>query len=310
MKREELLKYCETLSDEELHRLAAEDRARGIPIPPEVLELFRSLDDVTDVQELWIKTAKSPDSRGTHVFVAAPKEKLSGKAPVVINVHGGGWCKPHGERDIYFCRRLAAKTGCVAVDVDYVLAPEYPYPAALEEIEGFLDELPGLLPDWGGDPENVVFCGQSAGGNLLGGVSHRKKYTKNLNVRAQILAYAPCDNYNSHFGDEDLDPRGMATEYYGFYYNRNMEERKNPDVSLVFATGKDLEGVPPTDIITAGRDNLKAEAETYFNLLQSAGIPCTYHCFENSRHGFLINLVDEWEEAEAYVLEKLKQHFA
>lgn len=310
MKRDEFLKYCETLSKEELHQRAQADRDRGIPLSPEALAQFHSLDDVTQVQEFSLKTACTPDPKGTHIYVVKPLTPASDRLPVVINVHGGGWCKPHSDRDLHFCRRLANKLGCLVVDVDYVLAPEYPYPAALKEIEALLNELPKFLPEWGGNPKNVVFCGQSAGGNLLGGVSHRKKYTKDLTVKAQILAYSPCDNYSNHFGDADLDQRGMATEYYGFYYNQSMEERKNSDVSLTFATTEDLKGIPPTDVITGGQDNLCPEAKRYFELLQAHGVPSTYRCFEQSRHGFVINLVDEWQEAETYILGLLRTYFA
>lgn len=310
MKRDEFLRHCETLSKEELHQLAQADRNRGLPIPPEVQAMFHSLDDQIPAEEFWLKTACTPDPRGTHIFVLKPVPPTSTPLPVVINVHGGGWCKPHSDRDLYFCRRLVKALGYLVVDVDYVLAPEYPYPAALEEIEALLNELPRLLPQWGGDPQNVVFCGQSAGGNLLGGVSHRKRYTKELTVKAQILAYPPCDNFTSHFGDEDLDERGMATEYYGFYYNQSIEERKNTDVSLTFATEADLTGLPPTDIITGGLDNLCPEGKRYFDLLQAHGVPSTYRCFEKSRHGFVVNLMDQWQEGESYILSLLKEHFA
>lgn len=310
MKRDEFLKYCETLSKEELHQLAKADRERGIPLSPEARAQFNSLDGETQAVESWLKTDCNPDPRGTHIFVVKPLSTPSNQLPVVINLHGGGWCKLHSDRDLYFCRRLAIMLECLVVDMDYVLAPEYPYPSALEEIEALLNELPQLLPKWDGDPQNVVFCGQSAGGNLLGGVSQRKKYTKDLMVKAQILAYSPCDNFSNHFGDADLDPRGIATEYYGFYYNQSMEERRNSDVSLTFATAEDLKGIPPTDIITAGLDNLCPEGKRYFELLQAHGIPSTYRCFEKSRHGFVVNLVDEWQEAEAYILELLRTHFA
>lgn len=230
------------------------------------------------------------------------------KRPVLINVHGGGWSLPHTERDIYFCRRMAVRTGCLVFDVDYVLAPEYPYPAALEELEALFDKLPELCEEYGGDVNRVILCGQSAGGNLLGGVMWRRKTS--LKPLAQILCYLPADNYNDHFHGEDLDERGMSTEYYGFFYNRNFEDRANHDVSLALSDAEELRGLPPTDILTGGLDNLKPEAERYLALLQAAGVPVTYRCFEKSRHGFLVNLYDKWQDGEEYVAGRIREHLS
>ena len=134
----------------------------------------------------------------------------------------------------------------------------------------------------------------------------RKHYPDTLGILAQILCYLPADNYNDHFGGDELDERGKATEYYGFFYNRCFEDRKNSDVSLVFASDEDLAGLPPTDIITAGLDNLLPEGRKYYELLRDkAGIPVSYRCFEHSKHGFLVNLYDEWKEGEDYLVSRI-----
>lgn len=152
----------------------------------------------------------------------------------------------------------------------------------------------------------MIFCGQSAGGNLLGAVSQRRKTT--LRPLAQILCYLPADNYHDHFDGGELDERGMSTEYYGFFYNHSMEERLNHDVSLALSDVSELRGLPATDILTAGRDNLRVEAERYVGLLRIAGVELSYRCFEQSRHGFLINLYDEWQESEDYVAGLILNH--
>lgn len=307
MTRIEFIESCKDLTESQLHAIAAQQRERaGSRIPPEVKTLFRSLDDKTEVTELFFETYWGR----THVYVVREKAESSDKRPVLINVHGGGWSLDHTERDIYFSRRMAARTGCLVVDVDYVLAPEYPYPAALEEIEALLDRLSELCEPYGGDMEQVILCGQSAGGNLLGAVSQRGKVNARYRTLAQILCYLPADNYNDHFHGEDLDERGMSTEYYGFFYNRNFEERANHDVSLALSSVEELKNIPATDIVTAGLDNLKPEADRYYALLQEAGVSVTYHCFEKSRHGFLVNLYDEWQEGEDYVADRILKHLS
>ena len=303
MNREEFIESCRDLSEAELLEIAVRARAMAEKrVPEEMKSLFRSLDDVTEVEEIQVETAWGR----SHVYVVQEKAHGAEKRPVLVNVHGGGWTMPHTERDTYFCRRMAVRTGCLIFDADYVLAPEYPYPAALEELEALLDKLPELCEKYGGDPARVILCGQSAGGNLLGGVMWRKKTA--LKPLAQILCYLPADNYNDHFKGEELDERGKSTEYYGFFYNRVFEERANFDVSLALAPPDQLRGLPPTDIVTAGRDNLVEEAERYMENLRAANVPTTYRCFENSRHGFLVNLYDEWQEGESFVAERILAH--
>ncbi len=298
MNRKEFIETCRELSEAELLDIAVRARTMAEKRVPEAMKaLFRSLDDVTDVEEIRVETAWG----SSHVYVVQEKERNTEKRPVLVNVHGGGWTMPHTERDTYFCRRMAVRTGCLVFDADYVLAPEYPYPAAIEELEALLNRLPELCAQYGGDLSRMIFCGQSAGGNLLGAISQRRKTA--FSPLAQILCYLPADNYNDHFDGGELDERGMSTEYYGFFYNRSMEERANHDVSLALSDVSELRGLPATDIITAGLDNLKAEAERYAALLREAGVPLSYRCFEKSRHGFLVNLYDEWQEGEDYLAE-------
>lgn len=305
MTRLEFIEECKTLSEEELYNIARESRERAEKrLPQETLDTFRTLDDVTSVEEIYVKTAFG----NTHVFLVRESDQSEGQRPVVVNVHGGGWTAAHGERDLFFCRRLARRLHALIVDVDYVLAPEYPYPAALEEIEALFNVLPEQLEQWGGDKDNVVLCGQSAGGNLLGAVMQRKRFIPEFAPKAQVLCYLPTDNYNDHFHGEELDARGMTTEYYGFFYNRVFEERKNSDVSILFASDEDLRELPPTDILTCRMDNLMEEGEAYAKKLTEAGIPTTLRRFEKSRHGFLVNLMDEWQDGEDYVVSLIEKY--
>jgi len=300
MTRAEYIEQCALLTDGELAARAKALRERSNSrIPPDVQARFRLLDNVTQVEEAWADTAWGR----THIFLVSSQEKDAGKRPVLVNVHGGGWCLEHTERDIYFSRRMASRTGCLVVDVDYVLAPEHPYPAAIEELEALFDALPTMVECWGGDPDRIILCGQSAGGNLIAAVTQRNRYAGRIKPLRQILCYMPADNYNDHFHGGQIDGRGMDTELYGFFYNRFFDERKNLDVSMALSRPEDVKNLPPTDIITAGLDNLRPEAERYFQILKAAGVETTYRCFERSNHGFLVNLNGEYQACEDYVSE-------
>ena len=121
MNRKEFIESCRDLSEAELLEIAVRARTMAEKrVPEEMKNLFRSLDDVTEVEEIRVETAWG----SSHVFIVQAKERSAEKRPVLVNVHGGGWTMPHTERDTYFCRRLAVRTGCLIFDADYVLAPE------------------------------------------------------------------------------------------------------------------------------------------------------------------------------------------
>lgn len=304
MNRMEFIEKCSRLDRSELLEIALNVRTDvGKRVPEDIKPMFRTLDDKTEVEERYFETAFGK----THVYIVSDISHKGEKLPVVVNVHGGGWTLEHSERDLYFCRRMAHLAGCVVFDIDYVLAPEHPYPAAIEEIEAFLNCLPDICEEYGGNISRLLYCGQSAGGNLLAAVTQRRK-TSVMPV-AQILCYPPTDNYNDHFHGEELDERGMKTEYYGFFYNQVFEERANHDVSMALSTIEELKGLPDTDIITAGFDSLCPEAKRYADLLKEAGVKTTYRCFEHSKHGFAVNLYDEWQDGETYIVELMKKHF-
>lgn len=304
MNRKEFIEECSKLSNEELFDIVKNLRKKSESrIQNDTKIMFHALDDQTTADEIFYDTAFGK----THLY-AVKKRDVGQNIPVIINVHGGGWSLEHTERDIYFSRRLAYRLDALVFDVDYVLAPEYPYPAALEEMEALFNKLPELIALYGGDSSRVVLCGQSAGGNIVGAVMERSKFKPIDGIKAQILCYLPTDNYNDHFGEAELDDRGKSTEYYGFFYNRNFEDRKNFDVSLVYSDTEKLKGLIPTDIITAGLDSLKNEGEKYYELLKSAGVNTSYKCFEESRHGFLVNLYDEWKKGEDYVISLIQKY--
>ena len=298
MNRDEFVAYAENLDDKILldkaceMRLASEQR-----IPNEIKEQFRKLDDKTSVEEIYVTTAFG----NTHLFIIRPNKVINSQLPIVINVHGGGWCLPHAERDIYLCRRIAVKCKCLVIDIDYVLAPEFPYPSAILEIEALLNELPVLSSKWNGDINNILFCGQSAGGNLVAAVCQRKRFPSVLNLRSQILCYFPADNFENHFGDKELSEREISSEYYGFFYNKKFDDRKISDVSLVYASKEDILNLPKTHIILCGQDPLMPEGKKYYYLLKGYSADVTYKIFQNSHHGFLVNLYDEWQEGENYL---------
>ncbi len=304
MNRTEFLQQCAAITEAEKAEEARKMRERaGERIPPTVAAFARSLDTVTTAEHRIAETAV-----GKLEYDAVRANDAKAPMPIVINVHGGGWCLKHSERDVYFCRRMAVRTGCLFLDLDYGLSPEHPYPYAIEQIEGFLNLLPELAETLGGDPRRVQFCGQSSGANLLAAVSQRRRYTDRVRVIGQVLGYPPADILHEHFDGQELDERGRTTELYGVFYCPNFEDRKNSDVSIALARPEELRHVPATDMMLCGHDVLNREGQRYYEALLDAGVPVTQHFFAQSRHSFLVNMVDEWQDGDAFVAASLNRH--
>jgi len=308
MTRAEFLTAHANMTQEE--KLEAVKRIRAIAagrIPPEVALRFRELDAETTVSEHFIPTAFTEKTCvKTHVFAVKSNSTPAG-CPIMINVHGGGFVLEHTERDIFFSRRIAARLNCLVLDVDYVLAPEYPFPAALEELECLLDVLPELAEQFGGDIGKVIVCGQSAGGNLLAAVLQRKRFATLPGLKGQILCYPPMQNDIDLYNGGELDARGETTELYFLLYCENIADSHSADTSPVYASDADLQGLPVTYIFTAELDNLTPGTEHYADWLKSKGIPVTYRCFTGCHHGFVVNLYDDYQGCEDAIVEASEQ---
>jgi acetyl esterase len=224
-----------------------------------------------------------------------------GAVPIMMYFHGGGYVKGGVVDTDAFCRRLARTTGNVIVSVDYRLAPEHPYPAALDDAyhsSMWAYENAGAL---GGTKDSFSVCGESAGGNLAAVVCLLARSGTGLRIGRQILLQ-PVVDFTLSFPSIDMPateclvPREDLAWYYEEYYGRYADTR-DFRVSPVFAD--DLSGLPPALIITAEHDTLRDEAKAYADRLESSGVRTQYSCYRGMIHGFLqlAGLVDEAQEA-------------
>jgi acetyl esterase len=237
------------------------------------------------------------DAGAVRVRVFTPE--ADGPMPIMMYFHGGGYVKGGLDETDAFCRRLARTTGNVVVSVDYRLAPEYPYPAALDDAYHsslWAYENTGSL---GGTKDSFSACGESAGGNLAAVVCLLARSDEEIEVSRQILLQ-PVVDFTLSFpsidmpASECLVPREDLAWYYEEYYKGDTSDFR---VSPVFAD--DLSGLPPALIITAEHDTLRDEGKAYADRLQSSGVPTKYSCYSGMIHGFLqiAGLVDEAQQA-------------
>lgn len=209
--------------------------------------------------------------------------------PVVLYLHGGGYVKGGIEESDAFCRNLASVTGHVVVSIDYRLAPEHRFPAALDDAVTATVWAASNAVALGGPPGSVVVCGESAGGNLAAATCLKLRSDSRVTIRHQVLLQ-PVVDFTLSFpsmalpATECLVPRDDLAWYYREYRGGRCDPR-DPRVSPVFAP--DLSGLPPALIIAAEYDTLRDEAAAYAERLKAGGVATRYMCFAGMVHGFL-----------------------
>ena len=236
--------------------------------------------------------------------------------PLFINLHGGGFVLLKADVDGAFCRRVSDEVGCTVVNIDYKLAPEHPFPAAVNEVYAIVKYFFDNAEKLNIDKNNIAIGGHSAGGNLATVICLKAKETQEFKLCLQVLDYPPLDIAK----DPDLKtkyPKGstkgirivspkMERMYNKCYVLPN--EAKNPLVSPIYA--KDLHDLPPALVITANKDRLAEEGEIYAKMLKNAGVPVTFKMFTGVGHGFTIEKSERTDEAWSLIINELKITFS
>ena len=219
----------------------------------------------------------------------APPEP-GGRHPLMVFLHGGGFT--FGDLDTHdgVCRMLCRHAGMHVLAIDYRLAPEHPFPAAVEDARralAFAHEHAGAL---GADPQRVAIGGDSAGGNLAAVAAQIAKADGGPGAAMQMLIY-PSTDISRRWPSRDLFGKGFLltdTEMDWFrrnYLGHNGADRHDPRLSPMVAP--DLGGLPPALVATAAFDPLRDEGEAYGLALRSAGTPVVLRRFPGLIHGFI-----------------------
>ena len=213
------------------------------------------------------------------------------KYPVIIFLHGGGWVT--GDLDTYekVCMMMARQTAHAIIAVDYRLAPENPFPAALEDCY----KVVKAVMRWhnlSGSPNKITLMGDSAGGNLAAAVSLYMRDRGEKIVDRQILIYPAV--YNNHSEKSPFPSVSEnGTDYiltskhicdYLDLYCQNEKDRNSPYCAPLLAD--DFSNQPDTLIITAQYDPLRDEGEEYGRKLKEAGNSVMVRRIKDTLHGY------------------------
>ncbi|MDO4536346.1 MAG: alpha/beta hydrolase [Clostridium perfringens] len=222
-------------------------------------------------------------------------------SPLIITVHGGGFCNGYTKDDTAFAAMLAVETNSIVLDIDYKLAPEYTFPVAYEEVYDITKWAYENSEELGIDKSKIILCGSSAGGNLVSAVVMEATRTKDFQVKLQILDYPATDLYTDPEKKLEADKLYMSFERaraYNSLYTATEEELKNPYVSMIFATKDMLKGIPDALVIMGELDALHIEGEKYAFMMMEAGVKVTIKKYLNSNHGFIVHCIgEEWLDA-------------
>ena len=285
------------MNKEDLIRIADEMRAA----PPSFFQFegLHDLDSATSLKEFWISRGDLPS---IHFYLIAPARPSQPFLPFVVNFHGGGMVREHSDRDLLFCRRIALN-GCAVISVDYHLAPQFPYPYALDESQLLLRHVNEYAKQYGLISGKYILCGQSSGGNLAFVTSLRLKHP-DIAPLEQILCYGLFDQYTNPDQKPDSCPQERR-DLYKFYFEcyRSQEDARNPEVSPLFASKEELENLPYTLIIEGGLDELRDENMSLFRKLCAAQVKAEMAYYPQSPHGFIVNQQGLWKEAQSQLFQ-------
>lgn len=216
----------------------------------------------------------------------APQGKLQ---PVLVYFHGGGWVIGNIESHEWVCRGLANRGQCAVVSVDYRLAPEHKYPAAVEDCIAATAWIAENAASLGLDASRLSVGGDSAGGNLAAVVSIDARDRGAPKICHQLLIYPATDMAATHPSHEQHAKQLPLTRptmvWFIEHYLRSAKDKAEWQASPLKAT--DLKGLPPAFVLTAGYDPLRDEGEEYASKLKAAGVPVVARRFEGQVHGFL-----------------------
>ena len=209
--------------------------------------------------------------------------------PVLAYFHGGGWVQGDLETHHGLCARLALSSGALVVAVDYRLAPEHKFPAAVEDSLAAYRFLRTRGREIGADAARVGVAGDSAGGNLSAVVSQLAARSDLPVPTCQVLIYPAVDfdfGTASHreFEDGHIIPRDRV-QWYAEQYLRSDADRRDPRAAPIRTA--DLTGQPPALVITAGFDPLREEGRAYADRLRAAGVDVVYREYPGQIHAFV-----------------------
>ncbi len=258
------------------------------------------------------EAAESTDPQGVHIVdddVAAESGDVAVRiyrggeanpAPVVVYCHAGGFVLGNLDTDHRQCVELARRGDCTVVSVDYRLAPEHPYPAALDDAIAVLRWVAGNATELGVDAARLAVAGSSAGATLAACLAHGAADGSLPAVVFQLLHQPVLDDRDTASKAEFCASPAFDSEAADLMWRYYLGPIGGPvagSVAAVPARRDRLGGLPPALITCAEIDPFRDEAVDYALQLLRAGVSTELHVFPRTCHGF-DSLLPDWSASE------------
>ena len=220
------------------------------------------------------------DEKWNVLDVYRPKAEMSRNLPVIVSVHGGGWV--YGDKELYqyYCMSLAQR-GFAVVNFTYRLAPEYKFPAPLEDTNAVMEWIYENAPEYGLDVEHIYMLGDSAGANILAlytAICTNPSYAANFkfHVPGGFVPKAIALNCGSYVQTDDKMTKALMADYLP---KKGTEEELKLNNPLYYITEK----FPPAYVMTSNGDFLKEQAPMMAETLEKNGIPHVLKCYGDEK---------------------------
>jgi acetyl esterase len=252
------------------------------------------------VPERVASVADQRSPGGVPVRIFEPRQP---DGSILVYLHGGGWVVGNVDTHDPLCRRVANATGARVVSVDYRLAPEHPYPAALDDAEEVLRWLAAANP---GRPIGVA--GDSAGGSLSAGLAIRAR-DQQLPLTAQLLLYPATDPAMTSPSITENGEGYFLTQHSMDWFYRHYFPSGVPAADDADLAHADVAGVAPAVVATAEFDPLRDEGAAFADRLKNAGVKVEYVPGPGLIHGFagFLGVVDAADRNVSAILELFTQ---
>jgi acetyl esterase len=275
-----------------LEAMAENPAPRMIDLPvAEGRELYRGMAATLDLQGVPIGKVEDRAIPGPGgdipLRIYTPVAAGSDALPVLVYFHGGGWVIGDLETHDALCRTLANESGCKVVAVDYRLAPEHVFPAAVDDCYAALKWIEANGGGIGIDVTRIAVAGDSAGGNLAAVVSQIAKAEKGPDITFQLLIY-PVTDTNVDTASYKANAEGYFLERDGmiWFFDHYLKDADRDDPRIAPLKAASLAGLPRAYVVTAGFDPLRDEGRAYAEALKAAGVKTEHVNYDGMIHGF------------------------
>jgi acetyl esterase len=259
--------------------------------PAQAREMYLAARFVSNPEPPELASAKDISIPAPHGSIAAriytPKRlrKKDGLAPCLVFLHGGGFVIGNLDSHDVACRKLAHEGELIVISVDYRLAPEHKFPAAVEDSITATKWVAANAKQLGVDAARLMVGGDSAGGNLAAvtAIATRESGPK---LAGQVLIYPSTDFRMNHPSHSEPETSLLLTHsVIKWFIDHYMGDADRDDWRASPARAN-LAGLPPAYVLVAGGDPLRDEGNEYAERLKQAGVPVTYRFFPGQFHGF------------------------